>query len=147
MTDCRPPMVVVTETGSAYAQRIEVGTHVLTSDEPVASGGSDAGPDPYALLLAALGACTAMTLRMYARQKKWPLENVSVRLSHERIHARDCAQCETRDESRVDRIHSEIVLRGPLSDEQKKRLLEIAGRCPVHRTLGGQKEIVTRLAP
>lgn len=137
--------VVVTETGAPYAQRIEAGRHVLASDEPVSAGGSDSGPDPYALLLAALGACTSMTLRMYAGQKKWPLKGVSVRLSHEKIHTRDCSECETKDGSRVDRITRVISLTGPLSDEQKKRLREIAERCPVHRTLMGQKEIVTRM--
>ncbi len=89
--------VLVTSSGAGYAQRIEAGRHVLASDEPVASGGTDTGPDPYALLLAALGACTSMTLVMYAKRKGWPLEGVSVRLSHDHVHARDCAECETRD--------------------------------------------------
>lgn len=138
--------IVVTSVGSGFEQRIEAGRHVLVSDEPVAAGGTDAGPDPYALLLAALGACTSMTLRMYARQKQWPLEGISVRLSSARIHARDCAQCENKDDSRVDRITREITLEGPLSEEQKRKLIDIAAKCPVHRTLMGQKEIVTRLA-
>jgi len=140
-----PREVVVTEIGTGLAQRIEAGRHVLASDEPVSAGGGDTGPDPYALLLAALGACTSMTLRMYANQKKWPLEGVSIRLSHERIHARDCADCETKDDARVERITREISLAGPLTDEQKQRLLQIAERCPVHRTLMGPREIVSRL--
>ena len=107
---------------------------------------SDSGPDPYALLLAALGACTSMTLRLYADRKGWPLEGVTVRLSQSRIHARDCADCEEKEDARVDRITREIELTGPLSPEQKQRLVEIAKRCPVHRTLIGQKEIVTTLA-
>jgi uncharacterized OsmC-like protein len=141
-----PREVVVTETGTGLGARIETGRHVLAADEPVASGGADTGPDPYALMLAALGACTTMTLRLYANQKAWPLERVSVRLSHERIHARDCAECETKDDTRLDRITREITLAGPLTDEQRNRLVQIAERCPVHRTLMGPKEIVTRLA-
>ncbi|HWZ86305.1 MAG TPA: OsmC family protein [Thermoanaerobaculia bacterium] len=137
--------VVVTEVGTGLEQRIETGRHVLASDEPVSSGGADAGPDPYALLLAALGACTSMTLRMYANQKQWPLEGVSIRLSHERIHARDCADCETKDDALVSRIRREISLAGPLSEEQRQRLLQIAERCPVNRSLMGPKEVVTRL--
>lgn len=140
-----PREVVVTEIGTGLAQRIEAGRHVLVSDEPISAGGGDTGPDPYALLLAALGACTSMTLRMYANQKKWPLEGVSIRLSHERIHARDCADCEKKDDARVERITREISLAGPLTDEQKQRLLQIAERCPVHRTLMGPREIVSRL--
>ncbi|MEP6995298.1 MAG: OsmC family protein [Acidobacteriota bacterium] len=142
-----PYEVVVTEIGKTLAQRIQAGRHALLADEPVPSGGSDAGPDPYALLLSALGACTAMTLRMYADRKKWPLEGVTVRLSQQKIHARDCAECERDDGSRIDRITREIVLSGPLEDAQKQRLLEIADRCPIHRALMGKKEIVTRIVP
>ena len=141
-----PYEVVVTGIGKTLAQRIQAGRHELSADEPVPSGGSDTGPDPYALLLAALGACTSMTLRMYADRKQWPLEGVSVRLAQSRIHARDCAECEVKDDTQIDRITREIVLSGPLSPEQKQRLVEIANRCPVHRTLTGQKEIVTTLA-
>jgi putative redox protein len=139
--------VVVTETGVPYAQRIETGGFLLSSDEPASAGGADAGPDPYALLLAALGACTSVTLRMYANRKGWPLEAVSVRVGHDKIHARDCDDCETRDDGRIDRFTREITLTGPLSEEQRQRLAEIAERCPVHRTLMGQKTIVTRLVP
>lgn len=141
-----PHEVVVTAVGRTLAQRIQAGRHSLTADEPVPSGGTDAGPDPYALLLAALGACTSMTLRMYADRKQWPLEGITVRLSQQQIHARDCAECETKDDTRIDRILREIALTGPLTEEQRQRLLEIANRCPVHRTLMNQKEIVTRLS-
>jgi putative redox protein len=140
-----PREVTVTETEVRLRQRIEAGRHVLVSDEPREAGGSDAGPDPYALLLAALGACTSMTLRLYADHKKWPLEGIVVRLTHERTYARDCEDCEKSD-SRIDRIFRSISLSGPLSEEQRLRLIEIAERCPVHRTLAGPKEIVTRLA-
>jgi putative redox protein len=140
-----PHEVVVTEIGKTFAHRIQAGRHQLMADEPVPSGGTDAGPDPYALLLSALGACTSMTLRMYANRKGWPLEAITVRLSQQKIHARDCAECETNDNSRIDRISREIQLEGPLTDDQEKRLIEIAERCPVHQTLRNQKEIVTRL--
>ena len=141
-----PHEVVVTEVGRSLAQRIQAGRHELRADEPVPSGGSDSGPDPYALLLAALGACTSMTLRMYADRKKWPLERVVVRLSQAKVHARDCAECEDHGDARVDRILREIELSGPLTPEQRNRLIEIAERCPVHRTLMGPKEITTKLA-
>jgi len=137
--------VHVTELGPPYAQSVTAGGHVLVADEPAKVGGGDRGPAPYDLLLAALGACTAMTLRMYANRKEWPLDGVSVSLTHERIHASDCASCET-SEGRVDRLTREITLRGPLDDAQRDRLVEIADRCPVHRTLEREKEIVTRLA-
>ncbi len=133
--------VLVTERGPLYAQRIVAGPHILSADEPGDVGGGDTGPTPYDLLLAALGSCTTMTLRMYANRKGWPLERVSVRLTHEKVHAEDCKECETR-EGRVDRIERRIELRGELDEEQRKRLLEIADRCPVHRTLEG--EIVVR---
>ena len=136
--------VVVTEVGG-LAQEVRAGRHVFRSDEPVASGGTDTGPDPYTLLLAALGSCTSMTLRLYARRKAWPLEGISVALSHERIHEKDCENCEKPD-SRISRITREITLAGALSPEQRARLLEIADRCPVHRTLEGEIRIVTALA-
>lgn len=117
-----------------FAQEVTVGRHTFVVDEPAAVGGQDAGPTPYDLLLAALGACTSMTLRMYAERKGWPLGGVSVELSHSRIHARDCAECET-EHGLLDRIERQIHLDGPLSEEQHRRLMEIADRCPVHRTL------------
>ncbi len=137
--------VIVTGGATGFAQEIETGRHRLRADEPVEAGGTDAGPSPYDLLLAALGACTSMTLSMYARRKQWPLEGITVRLQHMRIHAQDCAECETK-EGRLDRIEREISLTGPLSTEQRARLLEIANRCPVHRTLVSEIDIRTRLA-
>lgn len=146
VTELPPPGVVLVEDNEAgpFATTVRSGAHVLPVDEPAANGGNDTGPDPYGYLLAALGACTAMTLRMYARRKKWPLEKVRVVLKHDKIHATDCATCETR-EGKVDRIDRWIELDGPLSDEQKNRLLEIADRCPVHRTLTSEIVITTRL--
>ncbi|MCO1575658.1 OsmC family protein [Crossiella sp. SN42] len=126
--------VVVTENGTGtYGQTITVGRHVITADEPRPLG-EDSGLSPYDLLLAGLGACTSMTLRMYAERKGWPLERVSVALRHSRVHASDCADCETKD-GRLDRIERAIRITGQLDAEQRQRLLEIADRCPVHRTL------------
>jgi putative redox protein len=136
--------VVVRGSAQGFAQEITAGPHRFTADEPQSSGGGDTGPDPYALLLASLGSCTSMTIGLYARRKQWPLESVTVRLRHSRIHAKDCADCETRD-GMLDRIEREIELTGALSDEQRTRLLEIASRCPVHRTLAGEIDIRTRL--
>jgi putative redox protein len=146
LAELPPPGVVLVEDSDAgpFAETVRSGAHVLRADEPAASGGNDSGPDPYSYLLAALGSCTAMTLRMYARQKKWPLEKVRVVLKHDKVHATDCATCETK-EGKVDRIERWIELDGALSDEQKKRLLEIADRCPVHRTLTSEIVITTRL--
>lgn len=125
---------VVARTGEGLRTEMEVDGHELVADEPTSLGGTDAGPTPYDYLLAALGGCTAMTLRMYADRKGWPLESVTVRLSQDRIHATDCGECET-EEGRIDRIEREIELEGPLDEEQSRRLVEIADRCPVHRTL------------
>jgi putative redox protein len=121
-----------------------INRHSLVADEPVPAGGTDQGPTPYDLLTAALGACTAMTLRMYADRKGWPLEAATVRLEHAKIHAADCEACETRA-GRLDRIVREIEIEGPLEPAQKERLLQIADRCPVHRTLTSEVEIQTRL--
>jgi len=136
--------VVVRGRAGGLRQDIEAGGHSLVSDEPVDLGGTDAGPTPYDLILAALGSCTAITLQMYARQKGWPLDGIEVRLGHAKIHARDCADCETKD-GKIDRIEREIVLRGALDEAQRARLLEIADRCPVHRTLTSEAKISTRL--
>lgn len=121
-------------------QQITAGTHTLIADEPSEAGGRDAGPDPYSLLLAALGACTVMTLQIYARRKEWPLEKVEVSLRHSRIHAEDCGDCAT-TQGKIDQIERYISLGGPLSGEQKARLLEIAQRCPVHKTLTSEISI------
>ncbi|MCB9880505.1 MAG: alpha/beta fold hydrolase [Planctomycetes bacterium] len=130
-----------------FLQEVTAGRHRLLADEPENFGGDDRGPTPYDLLLAGLGACTSMTLHMYARRKKWPLERVSVDLSHERVHAKDCADCErgAEYEARIERITRRLRIEGPLDAEQRARLLEIADRCPVHRTLEGVPEIVTEL--
>jgi putative redox protein len=137
--------VVVRGASSGFVQEIVAGGHRLASDEPVSVGGTDTGPTPYDLLLAALGSCTSMTAGFYARRKGWPLESVTVRLTHSRIHAADCANCET-EEGMLDRIDLSIELEGPLTEEQRARLLEITERCPVHRTLRSEIEIVSRLA-
>ena len=135
--------VVVSSVGY-LKQQITTGNHTLIADEPLEAGGSNAGPDPYSFLLAALGACTAMTLQIYARRKEWPLEGVEVSLRHSRIHAEDCAECETR-EGMLDKIDKELVLYGALDAEQRQRLAEIAERCPVERTLTREVVIQQRL--
>jgi uncharacterized OsmC-like protein len=121
-------------------------THELVLDEPASEGGSDEGPTPVEALLAALGACTAMTLRMYARRKGWPLRQVRVALTHQQMRRQDCLECPPdAEQPRADRIQREIVVVGELSPEQLERLHEIADRCPVHRILAGRPAIVTTL--
>ena len=132
--------VVVHGKPNAFLQEITVGKHHFSVDEPASIGGTDSAPDPYDYLLAALGACTSMTVGLYARKKQIPLEGVTVSLSHARIHAEDCADCETK-EGLLDRIDINIQLTGPLSEEQHARLMEIAGKCPVHRTLKSEIDI------
>ncbi|MBF8269090.1 MAG: OsmC-like protein [Gammaproteobacteria bacterium] len=127
-----------------YSQKMRSGRHELFADEPENVGGNDAGPNPYAYLLMGLGACTSMTLRMYAELKQLPLQRVRVRLSHRKVHAKDCSDCETR-EGKIDEITREITLEGELTDEQRQKLLEIANRCPVHRTLTSEIKVRTRL--
>ena len=140
-----PGIVTVAETREGkFAQAIAVGKHRLLADEPAGAGGTDRGPSPYDLLLAGLGACTAMTVRMYADLKRLPLDKVTVRLRHEKVHAQDCSDCETR-EGRIDRIEREIELEGALDEAHRARLLEIANKCPVHRTLHSEVWIPTRL--
>jgi uncharacterized OsmC-like protein len=107
----------------------------LITDEPVAAGGDDAGPDPYTLLLGALGSCISMTVTLYARRKGWPVERVTVRLRQQRIHGKDCAECEEKSEGFVHRIERSVTVAGNLSEEQQARLQEIAHKCPVHKTL------------
>jgi putative redox protein len=138
--------VVVRGPATAFVQEVTVGSHRLLSDEPIAVGGGGAGPTPYDLLLAALGSCISMTAGVYARRKGWPLESVTVSLAHSRIHAVDCANCDTK-EGMLDRIDLVIELTGALTEVQRTRLLEIAGRCPVHRTLESEVEIRRRLVP
>jgi putative redox protein len=138
-----PDGVTVTETGQGkFQQTVRAGRHTLTADEPVAQGGLDSGLTPYDLLLAGLGACTSMTLRLYANQKGLPLERVSVWLKHSRVHAADCETCETK-EGKVDRIDRVLTMTGDLDAAQRKRLLEIADKCPVHRTLTSEIDIRT----
>lgn len=134
--------VIVTETGTGtYTQEIIAGAHRLTADEPRPVG-DDAGPTPYDLLLAGLGACTSMTVRMYADRKGWPLERVRVALRHSRIHAKDCADCDTTI-GWIAQIDREIELSGDLDDGQRQKLMDIAERCPVHQTLTGEVRITT----
>ena len=134
---------VIVRGAGDLAQEIEIGRHRLRGDEPVAVGGTDEGPTPYQLLLAALGSCMSMTVSLYAKRKGFPLEGVEVRLSHDKIHAEDCAECETR-EGKLDRVTSEVRLSGALDEQQRARLLEIAGRCPVKRTLRSEIHFVDR---
>jgi uncharacterized OsmC-like protein/alpha/beta superfamily hydrolase len=135
---------VSVSTGQGYRTEIQAGTHRLVADEPRSVGGTGTGPDPYALLLSGLGACTSITLRMYADHKQWPLENIDVHLSHRKIHAKDCEGCES-DSGKIDLIEREIELSGPLDASQHERLLQIADKCPVHRTLTSETRIETRL--
>jgi len=141
-----PGLVTVTETREGkFTQEVRVGKHHLRADEPVEAGGTDTGLSPYDFLLAGLGACTSMTIRLYADLKKLPLEKVTVRLKHNKVHAQDCAECETK-EGKIDRIDREIELAGSLDEAQRAKLLEIANKCPVHRTLHSEIWIPTRLA-
>lgn len=137
--------MTVTETGIGRFQNlVRVGQHEFLADEPLSVGGDDTGPTPYDFLLAGLGACTAMTLRMYAGRKKWPLDQVSVALSHAKDYATDCVDCDPK--SRIDVFQREIAILGDLDETQRQRLLEIADKCPVHRTLEAKAEVKTRLA-
>jgi len=141
-----PRQVVVRETrNSKFQQTVAVGPHRMLADEPVAAGGEDTGPGPYDFLLAGLGACTSMTMRLYADRKSLPLERVTVTLKHSRIHAEDCAECETKA-GMLDQIERVIAMEGALDTEQRKKLLEIADKCPVHRTLTSEVRILTQAA-
>ncbi len=137
---------VVVCTADGICSEVTVDGHALVADEPPDVGGTGAGPNPYDYLLTALGSCTAITVRMYADRKGWPLESVTVRLGHQRIHAKDCEECET-ESGRLDHIELELDLEGPLDDEQRQRLREMADRCPVHRTLDSEVLIQTRIVP
>lgn len=139
--------VTVSERGTGnFACAVTAGKHSFIADEPKEVGGDDAGPNPYQLLSAALGACTAMTVRMYARHKGLPLEQVSVSLNHQKVHAKDCADCET-DKGQIDVIERKLTIKGDLTEEQRQRLVEIANKCPVHRTLHSDVKVNTTLAP
>ena len=141
----REGVVIVRGAATGFAQEITAGPHQFVSDEPTAVGGTDGGPTPYDLLLAALGSCTSMTIAMYARRKHWALERVTVRLRHSRVHAEDCAACETRVAT-LTLIDQDIEVEGVLDEEQRARLLAIANRCPVHLTLTTQMHLTTKLA-
>ena len=138
--------VVVVTSKSGLTEEVTVRSHRFLADEPKDAGGADSGPNPYELLLAALGTCTAMTVQMYAKRKGWPLERVQVKLSEQRIHAEDCATCDSA-ESRITLITKELALEGVLDEAQRARLAEIAAHCPVHRTLMGEIRIQQSLKP
>ncbi|RYU79713.1 OsmC family protein [Hymenobacter persicinus] len=138
--------VVVRVGAEALLADVQAGRHTYFVDEPVAVGGQDRGPTPYDLLLSALGACTAITLRLYATQKKWPLEGIEVRLSHQRVHELDCEKCEQPGQM-LEEVTKELRLLGPLTEEQRQRLEAISHKCPVQKALSGGLRIVTRLMP
>jgi uncharacterized OsmC-like protein len=139
----RTAAVVVRGDAGSFKQEIVAGKHRLLADEPVSAGGSDAGPDPYDYLLTSLGVCTSMTVGLYARRKNLPLQTIKVSLWHSRIYAKDCEECETK-EGMLDRIDVEVELTGSLSEEQHAKLMEIAAKCPVHRTLTSEINIRLR---
>jgi Predicted redox protein, regulator of disulfide bond formation len=144
-TESKRADVVVRGNANGFLQEIVSGSHHLRADEPTAYGGQNAGPGPYDYLLAGLGACTSMTVGLFARRKRWPLENITVSLKHSRIHARDCEDCLTKD-GMLDRIDAEVELTGPLTDEQRAKLMEVAAKCPVHQTLKSEINIWVRAA-
>jgi putative redox protein len=137
--------VIVEGKTSSFLQRVQARHLRFAADEPIDKGGSDLGPNPYELLLAGLGACTSMTLKMYAGRKEWPLEAVRVTLRHDRIHAKDCKDC-AEDTGMIDVIEKKLELEGDLTEEQRERLLAISARCPVHRTLLNEIKIRSELA-
>ena len=141
----KTPDIVVRGDVRSFKQEIVAGKHRLVADEPVSAGGGDTGPDPYNYLLISLGVCTSMTVGLYARRKEFPLENITVSLSHSRIHAMDCEECVTK-EGMLDRIDVEIELVGSLSQAQHARLMEVAAKCPVHQTLTSEINIRLRSA-
>ena len=145
LPDTDDDRVVVHTDSVGYKTEVRAGKHGYVADEPIGVGGTNLGMSPYDYLMAALGSCTSMTLRMYADRKKWPLEGITVRLKHDKIHAKDCEACET-EQGMIDFIEREIEFEGDLSDEQRVRLMEIADRCPVHRTLHGEIHVATRLS-
>ena len=136
--------VLIAEKNHQFTRTVLSDSHVWLADEPTSVGGSDLGPDPYEHLLAALGACTSMTIRMYANRKQIPLEDVTVELNHSRQHAKDCEECDVKD-SQIEVLSRYVTLKGTLTEQQQQRLLEIADRCPVHRTLHSELEVKTIL--
>jgi putative redox protein len=142
--DTREGEVVVEGKTTGFLQRIQARHLTFAADEPLDKGGTNLAPNPYELLLAGLGACTSMTLRMYAGRKEWPLEAVRVTLRHDRIHAKDCEDCD-KDDGVIDVIDEKLELEGDLSEEQRERLLDIAAKCPVHRTLLNEIKIRSEL--
>jgi len=142
-SDKQTAHVVVRGGADNFQQEIIAGKHHLVADEPTSVGGGDAGPDPYDYLLASLGVCTSMTVGFYARRNNWPLDKVTVSLWHSRIHASDCEDCETKD-GMLDRFEVEMELTGPLTSEQHAKLMEVAAKCPVHRTLTSEINIRLR---
>lgn len=137
--------IIIRSVGGTLTHAVEIGPHRLVADEPVSLGGEDKGPTPYELLAAALGSCVAITLRMYADRKGYPLEGVEVRLQHDKIYAKDCDECET-ETGRIDRIRKHLVLTGPLTEEQRADLIRIAEKCPVQKTLNREVSIETTVA-
>lgn len=127
-----------------FRTELQVGGHALVADEPVAVGGTDAGPSPYGLVSAALASCTAMTLHMYARRKQLPVTGIRVQVAHAKVHELDCETCERDTGAKIDRLERTVWVEGELPEDSRQRLLEIAERCPVHRTLQGAVRIVTR---
>jgi len=140
-----PRKVVVTGPATGFRTEVDVGGHQLVVDEPIPVGGTDEGPSPYEMLLAGLGACTVMTLRIYADRRKWPLERARVTLEHHKVHVQDCIDCDHKP-TKMDVVDRVIVLEGALTEEQRAKLLEIAERCPVHQTFQSKIQVNTRLA-
>lgn len=129
-----------------FTTQMKVGNHYMIADEPTSYGGNDFGPSPYELVSAGLSACTVMTIQMYARRKEWPVDNVEVHTSYSKSHAEDCANCES-DQAKIDTFHREIKLTGSLDDKQKARIMQIADKCPVHKTLHSETQVITVLVP
>jgi len=139
-------VVASLDKADGFTTAMKVGRHFLTADEPVDFGGNDYGPSPYELVSAGLSACTAMTVQMYAKRKDWPLENIEVHTTYSKLHVQDCMECE-KDSAKIDTFHREIILTGTLDEKQKLRILQIADKCPVHKTLHSQTQIITKLVP
>jgi uncharacterized OsmC-like protein len=139
-----PRSVVVSGPATGVRTEVDVGGHHLVVDEPIPVGGADAGPSPYEMLLAALGSCTVMTLRLYADKRGWPLDRARVTLQHRKVHAQDCKDCDTKT-ARMDVVERVLFLEGALTEEQRAKLLEIAERCPVHQTLKSKIQVNTRV--